>query len=434
MIYKEIRIDYIPCLEFMRESPLANLYVGPRLSWWQRRRLKKVESLYNVVYLYDIFDGITKDKLSYNFPGVTFPKDFSAETIFNSIRESIKDETDIEISPEARFFIRFDGREFVTFEATPKFKHALSCLKEHGLDLTWVDSDFDMCCKESRVLDPREIYDLDEEYSYDFPFEEVVQLEELQMPEPASAAEEAVEETGPLYREQEEDCGIRFRISEPEKKPEEKPESGIRFRMTANEGGVGHFSGDLYDQVSSFDEFKRQKPAVTKPEPVKGQSPEDVKRAIEDLLMTGFSVDVIKSWLEDSVKLSRLRITKQFRIVLVDYDKEVKMGPLPKTVFLFYLRHPEGVQFSYLQDHVKELRHIYGHLSRNDDPKKMEDSIASLINPLNNSISEKCTAVKTAFLKQVKEEVSKHYYIRGVQGGKKGIALNRDLVEWECEL
>ena len=101
MIYKEIRIDYIPCLEFMRESPLANLYVGPRLSWWQRRRLKKVESLYNVVYLYDIFDGITKDKLSYNFPGVTFPKDFSAETIFNSIRESIKEETDVNISPES---------------------------------------------------------------------------------------------------------------------------------------------------------------------------------------------------------------------------------------------------------------------------------------------------------------------------------------------
>lgn len=431
MIYKEIRIDYIPCLEFMREAPLANLYVGPRLSWWQRRRLKKVESLYNVIYLYDIFDGITKDKLSYNFPGVTFPEDFSAETIFNSIRESIKDETDIEVSPEARFFIRFDGSEFVTFEATPKFKHALSCLKEHGLDLAWVDSDLEMCCKESRVFDPREIYDLDEEYSYDFPFGEVVVLEESKMPDP----EPEEEETGSLYRENEdEDYGIRFRISGPEQKPEEKPESDIRFSVSSNKVDVRHFSGDLYDQVSIFDEVERQEPASASPEPIKGQSPEEVKKAIEALLMTGFSAEVIKSWLEESVRLSRLRITKQFRIVLVDYDKEVKMGPLPKTVFLFYLRHPEGVQFSYLQDHVKELRHIYGHLSRNDDPKKMDESIASLINPLNNSISEKCTAVKNAFLRQVTEDVSKHYYIRGVQGGKKGIALNRDLVEWECKL
>lgn len=408
MNYKEIRIDYIPCLVFMRELPLTNLYVGPRLSWWQRRKLKKVESQYNVVYLYDIFDGITKDKLSYNFPGVTFPKDFSAETIFSSIRESIKEETEVELSPESKFFIRFDGREFIACEGTTKFRHALSYLKEHGLDLTWVDSHLETCCKESYVFDPREIYDLDEEYSYDFPLEDVVELEDSQMPDPALV----VEERAPLYRElEEEDCGIRF-------------------RMTSNEGDVRNFSGALYDQVSS----RVEKPAAASSEPVKGQSPEEVKKAIQDLLMTGFSVEVIKSWLEESVKLSRLRITKQLKIVLVDYDKEVKMGPLPKTVFLFYLRHPEGVQFSYLQDHVKELRHIYGRLSKNDDPKKMEESIASLINPFNNSISEKCAAVKTAFLKQVNEDVSKHYYIRGVQGGKKGIALNRDLVEWECEL
>ena len=429
MNYKEIRIGYIPCLEFMRELPLANLYVGPRLSWWQRRKLKKVETQYNVVYLYDIFDGITKDKLSYNFPGVSFPKDFSAETIFNSIRESIKEETDVNISPESKFFIRFDGRDFVTFEATTKFKHALSYLKGHGLNLTVIEEDFEIeaNCKESRLFDPRDVYDLDEEYSYDFPFDEVVELDDLEMPDPATG----VEERCSMYREQEEeDCDIRFRINGLEK----KPESGIRFRMTSNEGDVRHVPGNLYDRVSIFDEVERQKPASESPEPIKGQSPEDVKKAIEALLMTGFSAEVIKSWLEEGVRLSRLRITRQFRIVLVDYDKEVKMGPLPKTVFLFYLRHPEGVQFSYLQDHVKELRHIYGHLSRNDDPKKMEESIASLINPLNNSISEKCTAVKNAFLRQVTEDVSKHYYIRGVQGGKKGIALNRDLVEWECEL
>ena len=150
--------------------------------------------------------------------------------------------------------------------------------------------------------------------------------------------------------------------------------------------------------------------------------------------MTGFPVEVIKSWLEESVKLSRLRITKQFNIILVDYKKEVKMGPLPKTIFLFYLRHPEGVKFSYLQDHVKELRHIYGHLSKNDDPVKMERSIAGLIDPLNNSISEKVNAIKTAFQNQVRDDISKHYYVRGAQGEKKGISLNRDLVEWECEL
>ena len=198
---------------------------------------------------------------------------------------------------------------------------------------------------------------------------------------------------------------IRFRISEPEHSPD------IRYRASERSSVAD----------SAFDA------EMTK-------AAKEVKDAIDALLMTGFPVDVIQSWLTEKVKLSRLRITRQFKILLVDYDKEIKMGPLPKTVFLFYLRHPEGVKFSYLQDHINELLHIYGHVSVNDDLKKMRESIASLIDPFNNSICEKCAAIKKAFVLQVKDSVAKNYYVTGMQGGKKGIALDRRLVEWECEL
>ena len=161
---------------------------------------------------------------------------------------------------------------------------------------------------------------------------------------------------------------------------------------------------------------------------------DEVRGAIKNLLLKGFSAAVIRSWLDENIKLSRLRITRQFKILLVDYDKEVKMGPLPKTVFLFYLRHPEGVKFSYLQDHADELLNIYAHVCKNDDPQKMDGSISSLINPFSNSICEKCAAVKKAFMLQVEDSVAKNYYITGIQGGKKGIVLDRNLVQWECEL
>ena len=160
----------------------------------------------------------------------------------------------------------------------------------------------------------------------------------------------------------------------------------------------------------------------------------DVRNSIRQLLLSGFSASVIRSWLDEEIKLSRLRITRQFKILLVDYDKEIKMGPLPKTVFLFFLRHPEGVRLSYLQDHVDELRMIYGHVSVNDDPQKMEASIAALVDPFNNSICEKCAAVKKAFILQIDDSIASNYYITGEQGKKKGILLDRSLVEWECEL
>ena len=333
MEYNEIRVGDIPCLEFLVDSD-AYLYVGPRLSWWERRRLRTVHTGHEVIYLYEVLDRITRRQLSYNFPGVAFPKGFSAETIFDSVRESVKEEVGIVLDPSSKFFVRYDGDEFVLFESAEKLDLVVpekKCKRKRKLlNVFWNSS--------SRAM-----------------------LDEM--------ADESYEES-------------------------------------------------LLESTAS---------AVS-------QEADDVKKAIEKLLLTGFPVEVIKSWLEQGVKLSRLRITRQFKILLVDYDKEIKMGPLPKTIFLFYLCHPEGVKFSYLQDYVDELRHIYGRLCRNDDPEKMERSIASLVEPFNNSISEKVTAVKNAFLKQISEEITKHYCIRGAQGEKKGIALDRSLVEWECEL
>ena len=50
-------------------------------------------------------------------------------------------------------------------------------------------------------------------------------------------------------------------------------------------------------------------------------------------------------------KLSRLHITKDYRIILTDYDNiEIVMTPLPKALFLLYQKHPNGIMFSYLSD------------------------------------------------------------------------------------
>ena len=357
MMYKETRVQEIPCISFLKGTKF-NLYVGPKLSWFERRKLRKVEYQYNVLYLYDFAGCFTAEKLSYNFPGAEFPEGFSLDTIYDKIKESIGN-----VNPESKFFIRYDGKSFVAFSGgSSSLDLAISYLLDNGFKFSKVEAEED-----------------DKEVKEHIRFS--------------------------IKPSEEEKETIRFSISEPEYSPD------IRFRASER------FS--LAD--SAFDA------QMTK-------AAKEVKDAIDALLMTGFPVDVIQSWLTEKVKLSRLRITRQFKILLVDYDKEIKMGPLPKTVFLFYLRHPEGVKFSYLQDHIKELLRIYGHVSVNDDPKKMRESIASLIDPLSNSICEKCAAIKKAFVLQVNDSIAKNYYVTGMQGGKKGIALDRNLVEWECEL
>ena len=62
------------------------------------------------------------------------------------------------------------------------------------------------------------------------------------------------------------------------------------------------------------------------------------------------------------------------------------------------------------------------------------ESINALTDPLSNSVSEKCAAIKKAFLLQINDSIAKNYYVTGLQGGKKGISLDRSLVQWECKL
>lgn len=158
---------------------------------------------------------------------------------------------------------------------------------------------------------------------------------------------------------------------------------------------------------------------------------QEAKEAIDKLLLSGFSAEVIKGWLDQKVKLSRIRITKRNKILLADYDIEVKMGPLPKTVFLFFLRHPEGMRFVDLQDYKQEIYDIYSRLAVSDDLDKIKRSVDLLTDPFDNSINEKCTMIKYAFQKVIKDDIASNYYVSGKQGHVMKIPLDRTLVEWE---
>jgi len=182
---------------------------------------------------------------------------------------------------------------------------------------------------------------------------------------------------------------------------------------------------DLYDEIAE----EELEPDQTSPE--LNALAAEAKDVIERLLLSGFSAEVIKGWLEPKVKLSRIRITKRNKILLVDYDMEVKMGPLPKTVFLFFLRHPEGMRFVDLQDYKQEIYEIYSSLAVSDDLDKIERSVDLLTNPFDNSINEKCTMIKYAFQKVVADDIASNYYVSGKQGHTMKIPVDRKLVEWE---
>lgn len=157
-----------------------------------------------------------------------------------------------------------------------------------------------------------------------------------------------------------------------------------------------------------------------------------IRMAIEQFLVENHtSREELRRILDAPIKFSHLRVTRTGDILLTDYDnREVKIDTLSKVIFIFYLRHPEGVAFNELWDHREEMMIIYGKLTRRLNMQAMEESINSLCNPVErNSINEKVSRVKKAFLNAVDKDIAKMYYIKGPAGGIRKIELRRDFIK-----
>ena len=128
----------------------------------------------------------------------------------------------------------------------------------------------------------------------------------------------------------------------------------------------------------------------------------------------------------------RIRITKDFRILLPErFDTEVRLRPLVKTVFLLFLRHPEGIRFGELTDYRQELTELYMGISPCSDAETARERSARLTDPRDNSIHEKAANLSAALSKYFKPARLPAYTITGKAGTPKRIRLDRALVEWE---
>ena len=173
---------------------------------------------------------------------------------------------------------------------------------------------------------------------------------------------------------------------------------------------------------------------------------EQLKRAgRKDLLLRAIGVSLLEELRIEAAraKLSRLVITKDYRIILADYDnKEVELTPVHKAVYLLFLAHPEGIEFKKLRDYRDELARYYMATARLMDKEAIMESVDMLVDPLNNSINEKCSRIKKVFMDMMDEYTASYYIISGhtqkhLEGSSriwyerlKVITLPRELVEY----
>lgn len=136
----------------------------------------------------------------------------------------------------------------------------------------------------------------------------------------------------------------------------------------------------------------------------------------------------------DEKQISGIIIDKDGRIFLPGYsNKEIKMPYLPKTVFIFFLLHEEGIEFKSMHYYIQELYEIYQivALERNTEAGKIRRSIINLVEPVNNRIYEICSIIRRNLIKVVPPSTISLYCITGKRGEKRRIRIGRMMMTIE---
>ncbi len=133
-----------------------------------------------------------------------------------------------------------------------------------------------------------------------------------------------------------------------------------------------------------------------------------------DLLLKALGVPLLEELRIEAAKgkLSRLLITKDYRFILEDYNRqEVELQPVHKAVYLLFLAHPEGIEFKRLSDYREEITRYYMATAKMMDKEKIIEGVDHLVNPLDNAINEKCSRIKKVFLDMMDEYTASYYII-----------------------
>lgn len=204
------------------------------------------------------------------------------------------------------------------------------------------------------------------------------------------------------------------------------------------DSAIQHFCRFLHDcndevfesSTSSFYEVNDEKDfADSEFETEVNRLSEEIIANINRLRAIGISEVVIKQLFDGDQKLSRLVVTDDYRIILPDYNNmEIHLEPLPKAVYLLFLKHPEGIRFKDLPSYRTELAQIYLNVTNRNDLSAAYQSILSVTDPTKNSINEKCSRIKEAFVSRFDDNLARYYYINGSAREPKVIKLERSMI------
>ncbi|NDB35257.1 MAG: hypothetical protein EB023_07910, partial [Flavobacteriia bacterium] len=132
---------------------------------------------------------------------------------------------------------------------------------------------------------------------------------------------------------------------------------------------------------------------------------------------------------------SRLLISGyMYNLILSDYgNMPLLLNPKQKTIYCFFLNHPEGVRLVDLVDHRTEISQLYHRFSNQSTRNNIENSLNLLLDPLDDNLHQTLSRIRRIIEKTVGKRIAPMYQIIGKKGKPYKILLSEEFIVWDVD-
>ena len=135
----------------------------------------------------------------------------------------------------------------------------------------------------------------------------------------------------------------------------------------------------------------------------------------------------------DLFQPSRLKVTKDFKIILLDYKNlEINIRHLSKALYLTFLDNEKITSLDILVEHKLSLFSFYKEVSYRNNFDDLEKSIDGILDIETGLFYQHISRIRSSFCEKISPEAARIYCIeRDLTTRGRKIELDRKLVIWE---
>ena len=128
--------------------------------------------------------------------------------------------------------------------------------------------------------------------------------------------------------------------------------------------------------------------------------------------------------------ISPIHFDSEYNISLPLYPQiTIKLDPLPKSLYILFLTHPEGILLKEIQDYETELKSIYKAVSGRKNPTVINRMFRSIVDPTDKPLHTNISIIRRSFMSKLSYNIARNYIPPHGRNMVHNIPLDNSLVE-----